>query len=95
MLDPGHFIINIIIKGAENIPTSSVDRIRRSCQIKRIKGKLNQNSVLSGSLSFTKYRVTFSKNDKFGQKITKNTNNVKFVTKKTPNTVTLCTRPYF
>ena len=44
--------------------------------------KNNQNSVLSGSLSVTKYRVTFSKNDKFGQKITENANNVKFVTKK-------------
>ena len=44
--------------------------------------KTKQNSVLSGSLSVTKYRVTFSKNDKFGQKITENANNVKFVTKK-------------
>ena len=42
----------------------------------------NQNSVLPVSISVTKYRVTFSKNDKFGQKITKNANNVKFVTKK-------------
>ena len=42
----------------------------------------NQNSVLPGSISVTKYRVTFSKNDKFGQKITENANNVKFVTKK-------------
>ena len=41
-----------------------------------------QNSVLPVSISVTKYRVTFLKNDKFGQKITENANNVKFVTKK-------------
>ena len=50
--------------------------------LKWVEGKLNQNSVLPVSISVTKYRVTFLKNDKFGQKITENANNVKFVTKK-------------
>ena len=42
----------------------------------------SQNSVLPVSILVTKYRFTFLKNDKFGQKITENADNVKFVTKK-------------